>query len=56
MTLALDNNLKFAISFQITDMNIAVGDTLQIYSSDDGTTWQAVDATCTVDSQLLCNF
>ena len=56
MNLTLDNNLNFDISFQITDANIAVGDTLQIYSSDDGTTWQAVNATCRVDNQLLCNF
>jgi len=44
------------ISFEVS--NGTVGKVLDIYRSDDGATWTAntPDATCTLDSSLMCSF
>jgi len=50
------DTIQFDLSLQNTDPNIAIGDTLAVYYSDDGVTWQATAFTCVVDTQTLCNF
>lgn len=55
-SLTLDNNLKFSISFQVTDPNIHIGAIEKIYRSNDGNNWELFDTTCTIDEQKMCNF
>lgn len=55
MRLIADDATRFDIAFQITEPKTSIGDTLDVYHSDDGSSWESLGATCVVDAQRICN-